>query len=336
MNFVSVGDMAQMFRMQRQNVAIKSEMNRLTQELTTGTRQDVGAAVRGDFSAIAGVDRSLRTLESYKFVSQEAATLSSNMQAVNETLLSITDGFGSAMLTAGSSASSAMIDAAANNARGKFESAVAALNSNTAGRFLFSGQTTDVRPLAEADDILNAISAAISGETTTSGVIDAMDAWFEAPVGGGGYLDTAYKGGAALTPFRLGEGETANLNVTAADKEIRDVLKSLAVGALLADGLFAGDTNKRAIIANASGEQLMTISASLSNVGSSIGAAQERIESVSTRNRAETAALTMARNEMVAVDEYDSATALQALQTQMETLYTLTARLANLSLTDYM
>lgn len=336
MNFVSVGDMAQMFRLQRQNVAIKTEMGRLTQELTTGKSADTGAAVKGDYTALAGLDRSLRTLESYKFVTQEAETLSGNMQSVAETLSALTDGFGSALLTAGSSASNAMIDAAANNANEKFESAVAAINSNTAGRFLFSGQATDTRPLADPSVILGALGSAISGETTISGVLDQIDMWFNAPAGGGGYLDIAYQGGAPLAPFHIGEGETANLNITAADPDIRDTLKSLAIGALLSDGLFAGDTGKRALIANAAGERVITAAGSITNIGSAIGAAQGRVESVATRNGAETAALQLARNEIVAVDEYDSATALEALQTQMETLYTLTARLANLSLTDYM
>lgn len=335
MNFVSVGDMAQMFRLQRQNVAIKTEMGRLTQELTTGIKSDIGAALNGDFSTISGIDRSLRTLEAYKFASQEAETLSSTMQAVTDTLSSIASGFGSALLTAGSSGSKSMIDAAANSALEKFSSAVSAINSNTSGRFVFSGQSTDVSPLADADTILAALSTLVASETTVGGVIDAVDAWFNAPAGGGGYLDVAYQGGAPFDAFRIGQGEETSLKITAANQDIRDYLKSLSVGALLADGLFAGDTASRALIASAAGEQVLTAAGSLATVGGTIGAAQEHIETVLTRNSAETASLTISRNQLVSVDEYDSATALQALQTQMETLYTLTARLANLSLTDY-
>ncbi|WP_376875773.1 flagellin [Albirhodobacter sp. R86504] len=336
MNFVSVGDMAQMFRLQRQNVSIKAEMGRLTQELTTGRAADVGAALKGDFTALAGIDRSLKTLESYKFVSQEASTLSANMQAVTQTISDITSDFGAALLTAGSSLSESMIDVVGLSANEKFESAVAAFNTNTAGRFLFSGKSTDTAPLADPQIILSAIGSAIAGETTSSGVLSQVDAWFDAPAGSGGYLDVAYRGGEAFEPFKLAEGETASLSVTGADPDVRQVLKSLAIGALLSEGLFAGETDKRAFIANAAGAALISSASSVSNIGASIGTAQERIESVATRNSAETAALTLARAEMIAVDEYDSATALQALETQMTTLYTLTARLANLSLTDYM
>jgi flagellar hook-associated protein 3 FlgL len=336
MNFVSVGDMAQMFKLQRQNVAIKSEMSRLTEELTTGVASDVGATLRGDFSTLSGIDRSLRTLEAYKFASQEAESLSGTMQAVTDTLSAISAGFSSALLTAGSSGSNSMIDAAANSSREKFSSAVSALNSNSSGRFVFSGQATDISPLAEADTILSALSSLVAPETTASGVIAAVDSWFNAPAGSGGYLDVAYQGGSAFEPFRIGEGEQTSLSITAADEDVRDFLKSLSIGALLAEGLFAGDTANRALIATAAGEQVLTAASSLADIGAKIGASQEHIENVLTRNSAETASLAISRNQLIAVDTYDSATALQALQTQMETLYTLTARLANLSLTDYM
>ena len=193
-----------------------------------------------------------------------------------------------------------------------------------------------MRPLADSDTILSALSSLVASETTASGAIDAIDAWFNAPAGSGGYLDIAYQGGTSFTPFRIGEGEQVSLEVTAADQEVRDFLQSLSIGALLAEGLFAGDTANRALIATAAGEQVLTSAGSLTNIGSSIGAAQERIETILTRNSSESSSLTLSRNQLTAVDEYDSATALQALQTQMETLYTLTARLANLSLTDYM
>ncbi len=336
MNFASVGDMAQMFRMQRQNTAIKQEMSRLTNELTTGKVADTGAAVSGDYTALAGIDRSLATLTAYKFTTSEAAELAASMQAVTTNLGDITDGFGSAVLTASSAVSPTMIDAAANSAKQKFESAVAALNTNTSGRYLFSGQTTDVAPLADAEDILASLQAVASAETTPADAIAAIDDWFSAPVGGGGYLDVAYQGGDPLPAFRVSDGETASLTVTAADENVKAVLKSLAMGALLADGLFAGDNVSRITVAQSVGERLISVSSNISSLGGDIGATEERIDLIATRNSNQSSALEIARSKIVGVDEYDSATALEALQTQMESLYTLTARLANLSLTDYM
>jgi flagellar hook-associated protein 3 FlgL len=67
-----------------------------------------------------------------------------------------------------------------------------------------------------------------------------------------------------------------------------------------------------------------------------IGTLEARIETATARNSAETSALEMARNEIIAVDPYKAATDLSAAQTQLETLYTVTARLSRLSLAGYL
>jgi flagellar hook-associated protein 3 FlgL len=44
----------------------------------------------------------------------------------------------------------------------------------------------------------------------------------------------------------------------------------------------------------------------------------------------------MARSDIVSVDPFEVATELQNLQVQLETIYTITARLSGLSLTKYL
>ncbi len=43
MNYISTGDMAQIYQMRRHNVQIKEHMNRLTQEMTTGVKADLAS-----------------------------------------------------------------------------------------------------------------------------------------------------------------------------------------------------------------------------------------------------------------------------------------------------
>ena len=56
----------------------------------------------------------------------------------------------------------------------------------------------------------------------------------------------------------------------------------------------------------------------------------------SARNGAETSALEIARTDILAIDPYRTATELQSTETRLETLYTLTARLSRLSLSEYL
>ncbi|PKP67363.1 MAG: hypothetical protein CVT83_08610 [Alphaproteobacteria bacterium HGW-Alphaproteobacteria-5] len=229
-----------------------------------------------------------------------------------------------------------MVATTSADARQKFAAVIGALNTNTAGRYGFAGAGSDSQPLASPEAFLAALATAIAPETTVSGVVSAVEAWFDAPVGGGGYLDTVYGGGAALAPFRIAGGETAELGVTAADPEVRDLLVGLSLASLVSDGAFAGDASARAGLTRAAGEKVMHAAGSATALAARVGSVEARIEDVATRNTAETASLEIARAGMTAADPYDTATALQAVQAQIETLYTLTARLANLKLTDYL
>ena len=53
MNIVSTGDLAQTFSLSRQNNAVRQQLDRLTQELTSGLVQDVTDRLKGDFSGLA-------------------------------------------------------------------------------------------------------------------------------------------------------------------------------------------------------------------------------------------------------------------------------------------
>ncbi len=44
----------------------------------------------------------------------------------------------------------------------------------------------------------------------------------------------------------------------------------------------------------------------------------------------------IARTELIGADPYDTATEMEAVQGQLETLYTVTARLSRLSLADFL
>ncbi|WP_415183714.1 flagellin [Phaeovulum sp.] len=337
MNYKSIGDMAQTFQMQRHNLQLKTHLSRLTEELTTGVQKDLGVAVRGDFTALAGIERSLTVLNSYAFTTAEASQLADSMQGVLGTMQSLMADTGPMLLSSATSTSPTMVATSTADAKQKFESMIMALNTNTAGRYAFSGTATDMRPLAAPEDILAKLHTTISGASTASDALEAIDMWFDAPTGSGGFVDQAYTGGTtALSAFRISESETAQLPINATDPNIRDAIRGLAIAALVSDGALAGNDTERAHLTRAAGEHVFAAGNKLVATQAAIGATQAQIGQVSTRNTAEASALTLARSGMIAADPYDTATALEAVQTQLETLYTLTARLSRLSLTDYL
>ena len=162
------------------------------------------------------------------------------------------------LISAGVNASTTMVDTTALDARQKFDAIVAALNTRIADRYLLSGAATDKKPVAGSQEILAALAPAIAGQVTAQGVADAVTAFFDAPAGGGGYLDTVYGGSAAgLADFRIGPQDQVGFDLTAADPAIRNMLSALTLGALVADGALPGDSSGRALLLRRSGEGLI-------------------------------------------------------------------------------
>lgn len=337
MKYISVGDMSQTYLMRRHNVQLKTTMSRLSEELVTGISQDLGTKVGGDFTALAGINRSLARAEAYKQVATETDLLAGTQQDALETIQGHAKAIGTTLISASFTASPIMVDSGAQNAAERFEAIIDALNVNVAGRYAFSGTTTDTKPVASADAIMTELETLVSGMTVAADIIAAVDDWFEADPGGGGFLDLSYLGSAtSLAPVRLSETDTTQLTITAADATLRDTLKGFALGTLLARNLVPADDSTRSLLIRAAGERIASAEGEITTLRSGLGTAEAIIADAQTRNSAQQTSLEIARKELIGVDDYTAATALEAAQSQMETLYTLTSRLTQLSLTDYL
>ncbi|SMX47250.1 flagellin [Actibacterium lipolyticum] len=336
MTTVAIGDLAQNLQMRRYNSDLKTRLSTLAQELTSGQSADPAKLVSGDFAPLSAIEHSLNTLSSYQMAGSEAALMTAAMQASLTNVSDVASSLESSLLIAASSPETNLLTSTGVDAHEKLDQAIGALNASVAGRSLFSGMATDRAPLISGDEMMAALQTSLAGQTTAQGVSDVMEAWFNAR--GGGFETVGYVGSEEpIGDVRLGDGATLSLSITAEDQSIRDVIRGLAMGALLADGgLFAGDTTERAKLAKASAEQLLTASGPMAALQGTLGTAQERIETIQVENTSKSAILELAKSEIVGVDPYEVATELESVQAQIETLYTITARLSRLSLTDYL
>ena len=334
MNYLSIGDLAQTFQTRRQNVALKSDLQRLSQEMTSGARSDATAAAGGDFSALSSIERSLTVARSYSVATSEAALLATTAQTSLETVEGLVTELAPALLTAGSSSQALLIQTTAADGRAKFETALAALNVRAADRYALSGTATDTPPLADAETILADLQAATASETTAAGIAAAVEAWFDTP--GGGFETVAYLGSEPIQPLRLSDDTSVRFDVTAADARVRNTLKGLAMAALLDAGALSGDVSERAELARLAGVSLLDSEAGMAALRADVGIVEASVDKTAARNAATVSALEMARNEIMAVDQYNTATELEAIRSQLEILYSVTARLSRISLADYL
>jgi len=335
MSTVSIGDMAQTYMIRRQNSQLKSTATRLASELSTGQTSDVSKRFSGDFSMVSSIETSLTSLQSYKSVSNEAGQFATVMQSALGAIQDQTSAAVSSLLLTNTSASQTQIQSTAQDVRQKFDAVVSSLNTQVAGRSLFAGAATDGPAIASADTIITDLKTAIVGQTTAAGIEAVVSAWFDDP--GGGYETAGYLGSTTpLVPFKIGVGQEADISTTAADTEIRDTLKELALAALVSEGALDGDISEQSILLRSAANGLLSLSDRQTTMRANLGTVEAQIESVSTQTTTEISALEIVKTELLSVDPYAAASELEAVQTQLETLYALTARMSRLSLVDFL
>lgn len=334
MSFQSIGDLAFSFQNMRHNFELKSSLQRLSAELTSGQKSDLSSSVSGDYLPLVGIERLLTNAAAFSTATAETALIASSTQAALELIQTQSSDLGPALLTAGTAENAEMIKTTSFDAKVKFEAVLSALNTRVADRYIFSGTDTDAPAVADVGTIIGALQTAISAETTALGVESVVNNWFDDP---SGFETIGYLGSSnGLAPIRVSEDDQVDLDVTAANDDLRNVLKGLAMVTLLAEGALSASNSERGSLMRASGERLLSAQSNLSVVRAKVGSTEERIDSVTSNNSARTTALEIARSNITSIDPYKTVTELQAVQTQLETFYTLTARLSRLTLAEYL
>ena len=331
MTRIGLGDASLTSILQRQGAFLKAEVNRASTEMVTGRHSDVAASVRGDLTTLAALDASLGRLSAFRSASTDARFLAGAMQTTLATLSSVAGPAASSLLRAASMTTPAQIATAAAEARAGLDTALAAINTQIAGRSILSGVETAIAPVGHAEDLLAALETAVTGATTAEDAETAVRAWFADPAG----YPAFYRGGAAQGPLPIAPGETADLAVTALDPAFRDTLAGLAMAALLDRGLMTSQPSARVDLANRAGLMLQNSEDARTGLAARIGIVEAQIEMASTRNSAEDSALRIARTDIGAVDPFEAASRLQEVQAALESLYLVTARVSRLNLAEY-
>ena len=335
MRSIGYGDLATTYKNVLQNARLKADLARLGQELGSGRHSDLRAATGGDIVGYSGIENTLRTLTSYKTATTEASLFAEAVQRSLGQIHDVSDALATSLIAAAGTQSEETIGVAAQDARQQFGAVVSALNTQFGGRSLFAGTAVNAPAIADAETMLADLMLVAAPETTASGLIAAVDNWFDAPAGG--FESNGYQGATDdLAGFAVGQNDTVAVQVRADNQELREQMKGFALAALLDAGALSGVGVERAIVLETAGSRILTANSALVELRAEVGTAESRIEQASVRNSAETSALEAARSRILAVDPYQKATELQAAETQLETLYAITARLSRLSLVDYL
>lgn len=334
MSLISTGDLSQSFQLRRDNGRLKADLQRLTQELSSGRIADLPKSLRGDLRPLTAIERSIALVTSYQTATAEAATFAESAQSALGEVAREANDLSGALLIHKTALLPFQLNVSASKAAEAFETQVARLNAQVAGRSIFGGIATNGPPLRSGEEILTELVTVTAGATTAADVEAALDTWFGP---GGGYETFAYLGSTtSLAPMRLSDQDDVSFQATALSDEIRDSLKATAMSAVLDRGVLAGSESERRALAVRSGEALIGSADRLTALRSEIGVFEAQIDRARVRNASELSAAEAARAALVEADPFRVAAELQTVQTQIEALYAVTARVSRLSLVAYL
>ncbi len=335
MTITSLGDLASSIQLRRETGRIKNDLARLTNELSSGVVTDLSAHLKGDYGPLAALELGLGRVDSYRSVIEERRLAIAAQQLSFEKLREFGEISG-AFLTLPETADQTLISNAGADALAKFSSALGTLNIQSGGRSVFSGTATNLPAVADVEVILSDIEA----EITAAGAVSAADVatvvtnWFDP---GGGFDTVGYLGGpAAATSTTLSDTEIAEPLATAQAQAVRDQLAALAMGALLGRNVLAGNLAEQGALARLTGERLIATNDQLIGLQASLGSQQAQIERASVEITTQRDSLEVARANLIEADPYDTAVRLQNSEVQLQTIYSVTARLSRLSLVEFL
>lgn len=329
--FNSIGDLSRFAQLRQANHLLKTRLSTLTDEMATGQKSDITAATGGNLGRLAQVENRLTVLESYNRNASVAQTELNGLQAALTAIGDIAAARGPDLQIAQSMSEETALAVRTNQASQDFQTIVRLLNVQVGGRFLLSGSDISTPPLLQPDEILNQARAHIAGLADPADISAALGEWFETE-----FAATAFNGNSDTVTTGVSPEATTSHSVTAIDPAFRAILKGLATAALAGDPALGLTRESRAVLLGSAGRDVSGGNSQLTSIRARVGMQQALISEASARNASEVSALSIARSDILAADPYETASALTQAEASLQNLYSVTARLSRLSLTDYL
>ncbi len=335
MPLTHIGDLSRHFVFQTQSARVKASLIETSQEMTTGIAADKPKHLKGQIAGWASLERSISLLSNFEQTTNEAKTLAQSKQLILDNARSRSADLQELLLAANLGTSSLVYANNAGHAEDLLTSVIADFNTSVAGRTLFSGDATNTAALASATTMLTDIRANLGATTTVSNFLTVIDDWFFGA--GGGFETVGYTGSTIdLSPIETRPGQSVNLAQRADSDAVRTTLRNIAIAALATDNSLGFSIADLQSLSLTAAEGLFSAQNLLTIEQSSLGFAQSLIDETLTEISSEISSHNILRNSLIGIDPYEAATELESLRIQMDTMYTLTARMSQLSLARYL
>ncbi len=314
---------------------LRGDADTARQEAVTGLLADPAAARGGKVSELLGLEHSLAEITQYRDIIGLAQSRATVIQGSLDALRGLAVEFhtnGQIALDTNLGASRKTISAAARQALG---TAISALNVSFGGRRLFAGDAGNTQAVAAVEVFMSASVTVLEAGPGADAAYASLSVEFSAA---GGLFETAfYTGGSGDGPAtEVARGERLDFAPRADEAPVRALLRDLATLAAAFDPDNAIPEAERRDLAERAVAGLRNNVDGLAGMAGRVGIAEERMVGVMAHHRAAEAVLNQTYLKLAGRDQFEAAAELTQIETQLQTTYLATVRLANLSLASFL
>lgn len=333
MKFPLATDLARFAQQQTQSAQLKTAQAQLTTELASGEAADTVRHLDGDLTYLSDIKRQITLSESHYAANLETNQVLETMQAALGVIDDQASAFTNTLIVGSQSNLQQTPEFVASEAEAFFDTIVGRLNTQSAGRHMFSGNAIDQTALNSADSIKSLIDTALTGAINASEVVTRLNDFFGP---GGDFEVLSYTGSTtAVGEIGITDQDSIRLDIQADDNVFRELLKSAAL-AMAASGVAGLSSEAKQTLLDDAFDVGKAAKEELTVVRGALGFSESRLEKAQVFLQAERASAELARSDLLSVDSYEAATRLEDTNTRLEFLYTITARSRNLSFLEYM
>lgn len=328
----------------------QTEIQQLQKEVVTGRHADIGISLGAQTSSSVSLNRDVIRLET---ILDSNALVTQRLSASQLALGMMSDGAQQmleAFIAANGADDATRLAVARRDVESALDAFTSAVNTSANGEYLFSGINSDVKPLedylAAGSSPKAAFDATFLGhfgftqdDPAAAGITVAQMDNFLTNV-----LEPAFSGPAWNTDWssasdtnitsRIRRNEVVESTVNANASGMRNFALAAVIGIELLDSPISGEVraavNARAI--QHAGQAVSGIDDQRSNLGVS----ENRVTKANVAIEAQIRIVRLHLHDIEGVDAYEASTRMNSLLAQVETSYTLTARLQQLSLMNYL
>lgn len=328
---------------------MQADLARAQKEVASGRVADVGLTLGAQTGRTVSVRSEHTRLQ---------ATIDSNALATSR--LSVTQQVMTSLRSGAEAFLHGILDARAggvsartiqSQAAGALQALTETVNSSVNGEYIFGGLNTDVKPLTDyagspPSASKSAVDAAFStafgvgqsdpavASITPASLKTFLDGSFNDLFQGTGWTSTWSAASDKPIRSRISSSELVSTSVTANSPAIQKLAKAYTMIADLGLDKMSDASFQAAVDAAAStvGEALNDIT----DAQAQAGIAQNRIGAANQRMTIQMSLLMTQVDDLEAADPYEASTRVSALMTQIQTAYSLTAQLQQLSLLKYL